>query len=147
GVIVCQGGNMAGWALWLDDGIPRFIYNCFGHDLTVIEGPALMPGDHTLRVDFVYDGGFGRGGDLMISVNGDGAGAARLERTVPLVFSMSGETFDVGTDTGAPVGPYPHDYRCTAEIIDVTLERLNEPSPDVVRQVAEGMWRAGLSTQ
>ena len=147
GVIVCQGGNMAGWALWLDHGIPRFIYNCFGHDLTMIDGPALTPGDHTLRVDFVYDGGFGRGGDLMISVDGAGAGAARLERTVPLVFSMSGETFDIGTDTGAPVGPYPHDYRCTAEIIDVTLERLDEPSPDVVRQVAEGMWRAGLSTQ
>jgi len=53
----------------------------------------------------------------------------------------------VGIDTGAPVGPYPHDYRCTARITDVTLERLTEPDPDVVQRVAHGMWVAGLTTQ
>ena len=39
---------------------------------------------------------------------------------------MSGETFDVGTDTGSPVGPYPHDFKCTAIINGVTLARLND---------------------
>ena len=46
GVLACQGGNMAGWSIWLDaDGRPHHLYNCFGHDLTTISGPApLTPG-------------------------------------------------------------------------------------------------------
>ena len=55
--------------------------------------------------EFAYDGGFGAGGELVLSVDGEAVAGARLERTVPIVFSMSGETFDVGCDTGAPVGP------------------------------------------
>ena len=35
---------------------------------------------------------------------------------------MSGETFDVGIDTGAPVGPYPPGFPCSGEIIGVTLD-------------------------
>jgi arylsulfatase len=73
--------------------------------------------------------------------------AARIERTVPLVFSMSGETFDVGVDTGSPVGPYPHQYPCEARIVGVTLERLDQPSEALRQLVSEGMFRAGLSTQ
>jgi arylsulfatase len=60
---------------------------------------------------------------------------------------MSGETFDVGTDTGSPVGPYPHDFECTATINGVTLARLNEPGQAVQAAEREGLLRAGFSTQ
>lgn len=147
GVIVCQGGNMSGWSLWLERSTAKFTYNCFGHDITTIASLPIEPGQHHIIVDFVYDGGFGAGGVMVISVDGTTGEGARIERTVPLVYSMSGETFDVGIDTGSPVGPYPHDYRCTAFIKEVVLERLNEPDPAIASLVAEGMWRAGLSTQ
>ncbi|MGA0731666.1 MAG: arylsulfatase [Ilumatobacteraceae bacterium] len=148
GVVVCQGGNMAGWSLWLDAGRPMFTYNCFGHDITTIAAPdALASGSHSLTVEFAYDGGFGAGGELVLSVDGEAVAGARLERTVPIVFSMSGETFDVGCDTGAPVGPYGHGGVCSAEITGVTLTRLDEPSAEVRRLVAEGLVRAGFSTQ
>ena len=62
---------------------------------------------------YVHDGGFGAGGTSILFVDGVEADRAAIERTVPVIFSMSGETFDVGVDTGAPVGPYPHDYRFT----------------------------------
>ena len=78
---------------------------------------------------------------------GEAVAGARLERTVPIVFSMSVETFDVGCDTGAPVGPYGHGGVCSAEITGVTLTRLDEPSAEVRRLVAEGLVRAGFSTQ
>ena len=29
GVIACQGGNMSGWSMWLNDGVPSFTYNCY----------------------------------------------------------------------------------------------------------------------
>jgi hypothetical protein len=63
------------------------------------------------------------------------------------VFSMSGETFDIGIDTGAPVGPYPHHHPCTASIMGVTLERLDEPPPDVLARIRAGEFAASLSTQ
>ncbi len=87
------------------------------------------------------------GGELVLSVDGEAVAGARIERTVPIVFSMSGETFDVGCDTGAPVGPYGHGGVCSAEITGVTLTRLDEPSAEVRRLVAEGTVRAGFSTQ
>jgi hypothetical protein len=59
---------------------------------------------------FAYDGGFGAGGTVSMVVNKFEVATGRIEKTVPLVFSMSGETFDVGVDTGSPVGPYPHNY-------------------------------------
>jgi arylsulfatase len=80
-------------------------------------------------------------------VDGTPAGEARLERTVPVVFSMSGETFDVGLDTGAPVGPYPHVYPCTATIRTVTLERLSDLSPADRQALAEREFRASVSSQ
>lgn len=147
GVIVCQGGNMAGWSLWMSEGSPRFTYNCFGHDITTLVAPPVDSGTHQVVVEFAYDGGFGVGGELMLTVDGSPRDRARIERTVPVVYSMSGETFDVGIDTGAPVGPYPHDYRCTATIHGVTLERLDEPDDEIRQRLAEGLWKAGLSTQ
>ena len=41
---------------------------------------------------------------------------------------MSGETLDVGIDTGAPVGPYPHRFPFTGTIDRVDIEL--DPAPD-----------------
>jgi arylsulfatase len=148
GVIVCQGGNMAGWSLYLDQGRPTFHYNWFGHEhSTAMAAAPLHPGLHQVVAEFAYDGGFGQGGELVLSVDGAPVAHTRIPRTVPIVFSMSGETFDVGIDTGAPVGPYPHHFPCNAGVIDVTLERLDEPSADVLARVRAGEFAASLSTQ
>lgn len=149
GVIACQGGNMAGWSLYLDaDGRPTYLYNCFGHDLTFVTAPdALAAGHHTIRVLYLHDGGFGAGGEAILFVDDDAVGQARLDRTVPVVFSMSGETFDVGIDTGAPVGPYEHGFACSAEIIGVTLERLTEPDAETRKAMLDGEIQAGLRAQ
>ena len=98
-------------------------------------------------MEFAYDGGFGAGGQATLAVDGRNVGSVRIEKTVPLVFSMSGETFDIGVDTGSPVGPYPHLFTCTAEIIGVTIERLDEPSAATKQKMREGEFRASISTQ
>jgi len=149
GVVVCQGGNMAGWSLYLaPSGVPEFHYNLFGHTHTIVRAKSpLTVGRHSLEVNFAYDGGFGAGGVLALAVDDVAVDAVRLENTVPLVYSMSGETFDVGTDTGSPVGKYPHDFTFTDTIHTVTLERLDEPSAEVKELIREGEFRASLSTQ
>ena len=140
---------MAGWYLYLDDaGCPVYHYNWMGHDHFVAHSlTPLSPGSHEVVVDFAYDGGFGAGGDAVLLVDEKAVAHVRVERTVPIVFSMSGESFDIGMDTGAPVGKYPHVYRFTGEIRGVTLERLDEPNPEIAARIAEGEFRASIATQ
>ena len=149
GVIACQGGNMAGWSLYLDEQTkPVFHYNLFGHEQFSFKGETpLKLGNQSIEVLFAYDGGFGAGGTISLSVNGSEVSRGQITKTVPLVFSMSGETFDVGIDTGSPVGPYRHNFECTAQIESVTLERLDEPPKDILEKMREGEFRASLSTQ
>lgn len=149
GVIACQGGNMAGWSLYLDDmARPTFHYNWFGHEHTSFaSAKSLNVGKNLIEVLFAYDGGFGAGGIVSMLVNKSEVAAGRIKKTVPIVFSMSGETFDVGIDTGSPVGPYPHNYECTAQIIGVTLEKLDEPPKEIKERMRDGEFRASLSTQ
>ena len=149
GVIAAQGGNMAGWSIYVDhDGRVVYHYNWLGHEHYVARSmEALSPGRHEIVIDHAYDGGFGAGGDSVMSVDGAAVGHVRVERSVPVVFSISGETFDVGMDTGAAVGDYPHVYRFTGTIHGVTLERLSEPSPEVLALVEDAEFRASLAVQ
>ena len=149
GVIACQGGNMAGWSLYLDEHTkPVFHYNLFGHEhFSFKSDTPLKSGHQSIEVLFAYDGGFGAGGTVSLSVNGSEVSRGQITKTVPLVFSMSGETFDVGVDTGSPVGPYRHNFECTAQIKSVTLERLDEPPKEILEKMREGEFRASLSTQ
>ena len=149
GVIACQGGNMAGWSLYIDEsGKPTYHYNWLGHVHSVVgDNQTLNAGHHEIVVDFAYDGGFGAGGVATLYVDDREAGSIRIEKTVPLVYSMSGETFDIGVDTGSPVGNYPHLFTCTAEIVGVTIERLDEPSAATKQKMREGEFKASISTQ
>jgi arylsulfatase A-like enzyme len=149
GVIVAQGGNMAGWSLYVNaEGRPVYHYNWVGHEHYVATSSrALVPGRHSVVIDHAYDGGFGAGGDSVMSIDGEHVAHVRLEKSVPVIFSISGETFDVGLDSGAAVGFYPHIYRFTGAIHGVTIERLSEPSPEVKALIADAEFRASLAVQ
>ncbi|MFZ9422883.1 MAG: hypothetical protein ACO27J_07715, partial [Ilumatobacteraceae bacterium] len=119
-----------------------------GHEHSVaVSSRELSPGRHTVVIDHAYDGGFGAGGDSVMSIDGSPVSHVRIERSVPVIFSISGETFDVGLDSGAAVGDYPHIYRFTGEIHGVTLERLSEPSARVKELIADAEFRASLAVQ
>ena len=96
---------------------------------------------------FDYDGGFGKGGTAHLFVDQEMVASGRIEATVPVVFSMSGETFDVGVDTGAPVGQYPHLFPCTATINDVTITLLDEIDAETQQAINEGVFNAALAAQ
>lgn len=149
GVIACQGGNMSGWTLYLDEeGKATYHYNCFGQYLTTISAKyPLDKGIHEILVDYEHDGGFGSGGLATLYINGEPAGSERIARTVPIIFSMSGETFDVGIDTGAPVGPYPHEYPFTGKVHEVVLERIGRRDMKTKKQMKDGLKESGLRSQ
>jgi arylsulfatase len=104
GVIVAQGGEFAGWSLYVKDGKPKYCYNLFGVQRFYVEGNSPIPsGTHQVRAEFVYDGGgLGKGGTVTLYVDGEQVGDGRVGGTVPMIFSAD-ETCDVGSDTASPV--------------------------------------------
>lgn len=123
GIIITQGGRFAGWALMMDAGKPRFTYNWLQEDITTIEGKTLTPGEHTIVLNFVYDGGgLGKGASIKLSVDGTEVTSGRLKRTVPNRFSAD-ETLDVGMDTGTPVAEdYQIPFKFTGNLKQVVVD-------------------------
>jgi len=125
GVILAQAGRFGGWSLYTKAGRVHHVYNFGGLERTTVSSPqALVPGRHTVRYEFAYDGGApGSGGISRLFVDGQKVGEVRVPRTVPFVFSAD-EGVDVGMDGETPV---TEDYaqgnnRFTGRILKVTID-------------------------
>jgi arylsulfatase A-like enzyme len=125
GVIMAQGGRFGGWSLYLKDGKPTYVYNYLGLERFKIASAQPLPsGKSTVRFDFAYDGGMGKGGMGTLSVNGQKVAEGRIERTQCCIFSAD-EGADVGVDDGTPVS---EDYEAgeaskfTGKIAKVTID-------------------------
>lgn len=129
GMIVTHGGLEGGYGLYLRDGRPTFVYNYLSVERPTFAAKDPLPtGKTTLVVDFAYDGGgMGKGGTITLAANGETVAEGRLERTVPIQFSI-GEGLDVGMDGGSPVDfTYPLPFAFTGRIEKVTIELKPEP--------------------
>ncbi len=124
GMIVTAGGLFGGWGLYLDKGKPVFHYNFVDVAHYDIAGKeALAPGKHTIKMDFTYDGGgIGKGGTVVVSVDGKEVAKGRVERTIPVRVALD-ETLDIGEDCGTPVNlTYDVPFKFTGKIEKVTIE-------------------------
>ena len=124
GMIITQGGLFGGWALYLDQGRPVFHYNFVDVvHYEVASKTALAPGQHTIKMDFTYDGGgIGKGGTAVVSVDGKEVAKGRLEHTIPIRVALD-ETLDVGEDCGTPINlTYDVPFKFTGKIDKVTIE-------------------------
>jgi arylsulfatase A-like enzyme len=128
GVLVTQGGRFGGYALLLMDGKPEFAYSISNQKelkYRVASGEKLAPGNHTIKLDFKYDGpGRGKGGTGTLSVDGKQVAQGKIERTIPTRFSLD-ETMDVGLDTGTPVVEDYVDkmpFKFTGELKKIVIE-------------------------
>lgn len=104
GVIIAQGGEFAGWSLYLHEGKPKYCHNFAGLQHFYAEGDsAIEAGTHQVRMEFSYDGdGLGKGGLSELYVDGTKVGEGRIGATVPMLYSGD-ETCDVGYDSGTAV--------------------------------------------
>jgi hypothetical protein len=148
GVIVAQGGQVGGWALYAKGGRPKYCYNFYGIDLYHVEGTETIPeGTHQVRMDFEYDGGgVAKGGTARLFIDGRQVGEGRVERTQPLPFA-SDEPLEIGTDEGSPVTP---DYGANAFSGDVSWVEIDvdEHAVDEDHLIsAEERLRVALTTE
>jgi hypothetical protein len=124
GMIVTHGGIEGGYGLYLRDGKPTFVYNYLALERPAFAATEPLPqGKATIVVDFAYDGGgTGKGGTISITANGKKVAGGRLERTVPIMFSIC-EGLDIGMDGGSPVDfTYQVPFAFTGKIEKVTIE-------------------------
>ena len=131
GMIVTHGGLEGGYGLYLREGKPVFVYNYLSIDRpTFTAEQPLSPGRHTLVVDFRYDGGgMGKGGEITLSADGTKVAGGRMEKTVPIQFSL-GEGLDIGMDVGSPIDfTYQLPFKFTGRIEKVTVEIRPEAKP------------------
>lgn len=123
-MIITHGGLEGGYGLYLRQGKPVFVYNFLSVDRPTFTAEAALPkGKATLVVDFKYDGGgMGKGGTITLSANGTEIAGGRLEKTVPIQFSL-GEGVDIGMDTGSPIDfTYQLPFKFTGKIERVEIE-------------------------
>ena len=124
GVLMTQGGRFNGLGLYLLQARPIFHYNLVGVDRTTVAAKdPLTPGNHTITVDFKYDGGgIGKGGLVTLIVDGKEVANAKLMRTIPFRVSAD-ETLDIREDTGTPVSEDYHvPFKFTGTINKVVVD-------------------------
>lgn len=130
GVILSQAGFTGGWSLYLKDGRPKYVYNWLAREEYAVEAAeSLTPGSHSLVFEFDYDGGgLHKGATGRLTVDGTPVAEGRIERTMGAVYSLAGETADVGMDAFSPVttdyDPWNNAFTGT---IDRLVVKLTEP--------------------
>lgn len=129
GMIFTQGGNTGGWGFYLLDGKLAATHNYLDiARYTATSDDVIAAGDHELKMEFAYEGGekdIGKGGTITLYVDGQQVGTGKVDRTVPMKFSLS-ENQDIGTDTGTPVTydySEPFDFQGNLGKVIVSLSR------------------------
>lgn len=98
-----------------------------------------LRGKPKLGVDFAYDGGgMGKGGKITMSANGSKIAEGRLERTMPIQFSL-GEGLDIGRDVGSAIDfTYKLPFAFTGTIEKVTMDLNRTQSAKLLPRSASG---------
>jgi arylsulfatase A-like enzyme len=135
GVIVAEGGTIAGFTLYVKHGKPIYEYNWFGQArYKITSSAAVAPGRNVIKVDFKYDGGgVGKGGMVTLYLNDKKVGEGRIDKTVPVRFSAD-EAFDTGMDSGQPVSAdyqSPFRFSGTMDKVEIDLAPGNLSQADV----------------
>ena len=133
GVVLSQAGQTGGWSLYVKDGKPKYAYNWLAREMYTIEGDEPLPsGEVILDFEFDYDGGgLNNGATGRLSVNGEQVAQGRIHKTMGAIYSLAGETADVGVDAWSPVtDDYdPWDNAFTGTIRKITIkQQATEPA-------------------
>jgi arylsulfatase len=109
GVIISQAGRFGGWTLYMKAGKLHHEYNFFGLEHTnIASSKPISAGKHTVKYEFVFDGGKpGAGGQSILYVDGQKVAEGKIPKTQPYAYSAD-EGVDVGVDNETPVS---NDYK------------------------------------
>ena len=126
GVIIAQGSRFSGWCFHVTHGLLTYTHNYLAAEsYDVVATTSLTAGEHTVAFEFDVDStpGFGRGGNVRLTIDGIEVGAGRVDQTVPFLYSG---TTDVGMDVGSGVVMNGYDtvrgeFAGTIEWVDIDI--------------------------
>ena len=127
GVLVCCGGELGGYTLYMKDGKLHWEHNWFNTSRYRVSSKDLIPpGRHVLSVEVVVDeeNKPGVGGKATLHMGDKVIGEGRFDKQVPYRFTVN-EGFDVGSDTISPVSdqyesPFPFTGKLKRVVIDIS---------------------------
>jgi arylsulfatase len=140
GVLVCLGGDSAGWSLFVEGDRLRYHYNWFTLErYDVVADSPLPRGRVRLRLELECKTPGTPGGPAVVHLFQDGllVGRGQIDRQVPGRFGF--ESLDVGEDTMSPVYPGYRQrlpFRFTGRIERVQLH-LGEPADRTVEELVQ----------
>ncbi|RYZ42838.1 MAG: arylsulfatase [Myxococcaceae bacterium] len=125
GVIICLGGDVGGWTLYVKDRRLVYHYNFFDMVRSeAVSSEEVPSGRVELSMVFTNESTtLGGPANVQLFINGRGVGEVHLERQTRARFSV--ECMDVGMDNRAPVSPKYRDrmpFKFTGRIEHVTFE-------------------------
>ena len=147
GVLVAQGGDAGGYAFYLADGRPRYVYNYAGLDRFEVQAPDVLPaGRHAVRYEFEPTGapdfknGKGTPGRGQLYVDGRLVANTVFPYTLPLIFELEG--LSCGYDFGAPADegyapPFPFSGKLHSVTFDVAGELIRDDEAEIARMMAQ----------
>lgn len=104
GVIATHGGMTGGYALYVSDGVPSFVFNLYNENRYYVRSERRLPaGPVELRFRFSKNAD-NNGGVGTLLIDGREVGSASIPETTNNLFAL-GEGFDVGRDEGTSVTP------------------------------------------
>ncbi|MCW5560069.1 MAG: sulfatase-like hydrolase/transferase, partial [Verrucomicrobiae bacterium] len=112
GVIVAQGANQHGYALYLHDGKLAFAVRASG-ELTVVETKTRVDRQH-----FVAQADLANDGRIRLSIDGQTVAEGRAPGLIP---DQPGDGFTVGSDANGAVGEYASPNPFPGEVEDVRV--------------------------
>ncbi|MFT3967705.1 MAG: arylsulfatase, partial [Sphingobium sp.] len=136
GTLITYGGRFSGWGLVLLRGVPTFLYvrSDDAASTTRLAAPApLDRGAHQVAVAFTQDGpGVGKGGRLVMNIDGRQVAETRLPATVAYKFQL--EDGSVGHDNGTALtadyrAPFPFTGTLRSVTVDLQPTRTGFPAP------------------
>lgn len=111
GVILAQGGNRQGYALWLADGKLHFGVRINGQLATVQSGE-LPAGPFRIQASLKRDG------NMELSLNGQSVASGHASGLIP---SQPSDALSVGEDTASPVGDYAAPFALQGKVSNVKV--------------------------
>jgi arylsulfatase len=146
GVIVAAGSSTGGYALYVQDGRVRYVYNYLGiKKFHIVSDVQLPEGDVTIEYGFEVTGeakpreGLGSPGIGKLVMNGQLVGEVEMDVTVPVLFSAEGLT--CGWDYGDSVDDesYTPPFAFTGKIKEVTYDLSGDAIEDAEAELRRAM--------
>ncbi|MCW4029383.1 MAG: arylsulfatase [Candidatus Bathyarchaeota archaeon] len=148
GLLLSQGANDGGYALYVREGKLNYAYNYLGKAIYHVESEKQIPiGRHKLRFAFEVTGkpdpsaGKGAPGQGKFYIDSELVGQGEIPVTIPIIMGLSGK-FTVGEAPSAPVTPdYSGAFKFTGKIYSITVDVSGESVEDANAKMRHVMAR------